>query len=310
LPLPPPRAPLPGDDAGIRPWRFDREEGGGADPPRLVARTTARWSDPAAGAVRAAIVLRDSPRGLVEWGVAAHAERGWTHRAVPPCVRLGIDRQHICDSGGLPVTGEPLKLFPVDGVAPDEGIEDDRLTLVAGSLEHPDRSVGVLVVSLDSRKALTSIDTLFRVHWPGLLSVAVVIEPGRRVLAGLLPERAVPVGGARYFGPSGNAEDDTTFTRAAVRDRHGLLTALLDDALAARADTCPPGVAADAAKLLDEHLPRRLRPKVPAPAKPPAKENGDGSGAAGASGGSGASTDGGAAASEIERLRARLARLE
>ncbi|MEV5571844.1 hypothetical protein AB0L06_17495 [Spirillospora sp. NPDC052269] len=300
LPLPPPRAPLPGDDAGIRPWRFDREEGDGADAPRLVARTTARWSDPAAGAVRAAIVLRDSPRGLVEWGVAAHAERGWTHRAVPPCVRLGIDRQHICDSGGLPVTGEPLKLFPLDGVPPDDGAEDERLALVAGSLGHPERSVGVLVVSLDSRKALSSIDTLFRVHWPGLLSVAVVIEPGRRVLAGLLPERAVPAGGARYFGPPGNAEDDTTFTRSAVRDRHGLLTALLDDALSARSGTSPAGVAVDAATLLNEHLPRRLRPKVPPPAKPPEAESSPAGPAAGE----------GKSASEVNRLQSRLTELE
>ncbi|MCP2339339.1 hypothetical protein [Actinomadura rupiterrae] len=290
LPLPPPRSPLPGDDAGIRPWRFDREEDEGAGAPRLVARTTARWSDPVAGAVRAAIVLRDSPRGLVEWGVAAHAERGWTHRAVPPCVRLGIDRQHICDSGGLPVTGEPLKLFPLDGVPPDEAAEDERLVLVAGSLEHAERSIGVLVVSLDSRKALASIDTLFRVHWPGLLSVAVVIEPGRRVLAGLMPERAIPVGGARYFGPSGSPEDDTTFTRAAVRDRHGLLTALLDDALTARCGEAPCGVAAEAAGLLDEVLPRRPRPVVPPPAvEPPSAE---------------------AVPSEADRLRSRLSELE
>ncbi|RMI41063.1 hypothetical protein, partial [Actinomadura harenae] len=307
LPLPPPRAPIPGDDAGIRPWRFDREEGAGADPPRLVARTTARWSDPAAGAVRAAVVLRDSPRGLVEWGVAAHAERGWTHRAVAPCVRLGIDRQHICDSGGLPVTGEPLKLFPLDGVQPDDGAEDERLALVAGSLGHPERSVGVLVVSLDSRKALSSIDTLFRVHWPGLLSVAVVIEPGRRVLAGLLPERAIPAGGARYFGSSGNAEDDTTFTRAAVRDRHGLLTALLDDTLAARSGASPEGVAADAATLLNEHLPRRLRPKVPPPAEPPEEETMP---AVSESAESLAAAGEERAASELDRLRSRLAELE
>ncbi|MFC4910102.1 hypothetical protein [Actinomadura gamaensis] len=290
LPLPPPRSPVTGDDAGIRPWRFDREENDEGGRPRLIARTTARWSDPAAGTVQAAVVLRDSPRGLVEWGVAAHAERGWTHRAVPPCVRLGIDRQHICDSGGLPVTGEPLKLFPLDGVPADDAAEDERLALVAGSLEHPERSVGVLVVSLDSRKALASIDTLFRVHWPGLLSVAVVIEQGRRVLAGLLPERAIPAGGARYFGPSGRPEDDTTFTRSAVRDRHGLLTALLDDALTARCGATPAGVAAEAAALLDEQLPRRPRPPVPPPAEPPSDET--------------------AAPSEADRLRIRLAELE
>jgi hypothetical protein len=211
-----------------------------------TASATVEWNDPVAGKVLAAVVIRDGTVAACEWGIVADAGKGWSCGAVPPCVRLGLEGEGVCDPSGVPLSAEPSTL-PVD-YAP--GAPDLHEAMMAGFWSAT-RSVGILTVTLGARQAEQSLANAAAASWPGLITVTVVSEDGRRALSQLMPQRHIPAGGARFFATSFDGLDDAVYSKTALR-QPGPFAELCRRMLAARALSAPSGPAATAAALLPE----------------------------------------------------------
>jgi len=211
-----------------------------------TASATAGWNDPVAGKVTAAVVVRDGTVAACEWGIAADAGKGWSCGAVPPCVRLGLEGEGVCDPSGVPLSAGPQTL-PVD-YAP--GAPDMHEAMIAGFWSAA-RSVGILTVAAGTGQAEQSLANAAAASWPGLITVTVVSEDGRRALSQLMPQRHIPAGGARFFATSFDGLDDAVYGKTALR-QPSPFAELCRRMLAARALSAPAGLAATAAALLPE----------------------------------------------------------
>lgn len=232
-----------------------------------VAGVIATWDSPSAGAVRAAVMLRDLPRSSVgwdgstvrcEWALVAEAEHPWTHRSVSPLLWLGVAggdvTEHLGDEAS-PLVKLALRgpaPVPAAQVMPVRKMPPDRLKDVLARITAPDRADGLLITTSEQAGMLTGVmlaeETI--VLWPGLVGLIVVDEEGRRRLAEHLPERPIPASGARWFAPATDSIGDQVL-RGRQMTRPNVLARLVDRALRTRADTAPAGLAVDAAALLD-----------------------------------------------------------
>ena len=97
----------------------------------------------------------------------ADAGKGWSCGAVPPCVRLGLEGEGVCDPSGVPLSAEPTTL-PVD-YAP--GAPDLHDAMMAGFWSAT-RSVGILTVTMGTRQADKSLANAGAAIWPGLGGLA------------------------------------------------------------------------------------------------------------------------------------------
>ncbi|MUN39483.1 hypothetical protein [Actinomadura litoris] len=279
-------------DVTFRPWKPAR---GAAD--RSMA-TTASWRDPDAGLVVAALVVGeragpDEP-DRVEWGCSAYADHGWSGAADSPAATLALAGAGVRDPSGVPVFAGPVIAADAPNWTELETSEIGasempgspplgRLIVMATADDHerltraladPARTTGVLITAAPGPAGPTP-DELAATVWPGLCTVVVASARARKSLARRLPQRPVPVGGARWFAPAtraGDAARDVVFSKAALR-RPGWSEPLFANCATACVRHAPTGPAAEAAALLDEHpLLRRLTAPGDAavPARPPA----------------------------------------
>ncbi|MFF5265396.1 hypothetical protein ACFY4C_41490 [Actinomadura viridis] len=186
----------------------------------------------------------------------AEAEQPWTHSTISPVTWLGLTGAESTEQlGGVNAfarwalqSDDPL---PAVQIMPVETLSPDRLQELLAQLTAPDRSEGLLITTVEQGGALTGAMLVARtmVLWPGLASLVMVTEDGRRVLTQHLPQQPVPQRGARWFAPSTDSITDQTL-RAGHLTRPSTLAKLVDRALKVRTETAPVGLAADAAVLL------------------------------------------------------------
>jgi len=161
-----------------------------------MARTLVRWRDETVGDVTAAVALCPGQESEIDWGMVAESERDWSPRAVPPWIMLGFEGEGFCDPSGAYLSAEPA-ILPVDY---NPGSRELLEAMVAG-LGSPHRSTGLLIVAVSGTKSARKADHVGTVHWPGVLSVALVSDAPR------LPSPP------RYASPSAGASRRLDFLR-------------------------------------------------------------------------------------------------
>ncbi|MEV3925934.1 hypothetical protein [Actinomadura coerulea] len=253
-------------------WEF--ADGALADPddpfgdpiPVVVAGSVASWTCEGGGGVRAGLMLRDLPRPRIgwdgsvmrcEWALVAEAEHRWTHQMLSPLLWAGLAGGDINDQLGDAAAlakkslGSPPALPPAQ-VMPIERLPPEQLTELLARITGPGRAEGLLITTGKGGRTLAGImlaETKLLL-WPGLVDLVMVSEEGQQRLAEHLPDRRIPPSGARWFAPATDPIGDQTLRKGQMASP-GALTRLVDQALRARAETAPTGLAADAAALLE-----------------------------------------------------------